>query len=141
MLVHIVPVGPGEFLKYFLLVVAPHFFLVGPIFHSAVDLVVNLTLQLLRHISMFFELAQTVHVVLFVVELEWVEAFALLLVVDFLGAGLLLDFALSLLQLVIDGLEHLALLLSLLPLLLLRVDGEEFVGDQEELPQVHVLCL
>lgn len=91
---------------------------------------------------MFFQLAEPVHVVFFLVQLEGVETVLLVvLVVDILRGLLPRYLLLGGAQLLIYRLEHASLLVRLSLFLLLRILIEQLVRDIQQLPQMRVLGL
>jgi len=142
MLVDIVPVHPRELFQYFFLVMPSHFLSVAPLFHLAIYFILKLSFHVLGHLLVILELAQTVHIILFLVKLKGIETMLLLLlVVELLSCLLLLYLLLRSLEFLVDGLEHPPLLISFLLLLFLWVYFEQLFRDVEELPQVRILGL
>jgi hypothetical protein len=81
MLIDVIAVHPRKLLKYVLFVLSTHLLLVTALLHSAVDLGLYLLLHIRGHVRMVFELAHPVHIVLLLVQLEWVKSMLLLLLV------------------------------------------------------------
>ena len=80
-----------------------HFLLVMPVLQFVMDLVLQLPLHFLGHILMLFQLTESIHVVLFLVQFEWVETILLVvLIVNILRRLLPRNLLLSRLQLLVD---------------------------------------
>ena len=103
-LVNVIPIDLGELLQDFFLVLSPHLLLIASFLHSRVDFVVDLALHFFGHRLDLLELAHSVHVVLFWVQLKLVESVLLLLVVNLLSTSLLLNLFFGLSELVVYGL-------------------------------------
>ena len=80
-LIDIVAVDPGEFLEYLFLLVSAHLLLVLPLLKFVVNLVLQLHLHILGHVFVVLQLAQSVHVVLFRIQLKWIVSVLLLVLV------------------------------------------------------------
>ena len=136
MLVNVVTVDAGELLKYLTLMGTPHFFLVVALLNTVAYLLLQLLLHLTRHIRfLLHEHGHAVHVVLFLVESELIEALRLaLLIIELLSRLFLLDLLLGLLELLIDRFEHVLLLFSGFLFLFLWVHFEKLVRYIQQTP-------
>ena len=118
------------------------FLLIMSVLQFIVDLILQLRLHFLRHICMFFQLAESIHVVLLLVQFEWVEAVLLVvLIINILRSLLPRNLLLSSLQLLVDGLEHAALFVGFAFFLFFWVLIEQFIRNIKQFPQVRILGL
>jgi len=98
-LVNIITIDPCELLEYISLVLPAHIFSVGPLFYLVIDLTVQLFFHVFRHVLVFFKLAHSVDVIIFLIKLKWVKSMlSLVLHVDISGTLLLSYLFLSLLK-------------------------------------------
>jgi hypothetical protein len=86
MLINIVSIDPRKLFQDVPLVLSSHLLLVASLFHFLVNLILDIVFHLFWHFFMVFEFAHSIHVILFLIQLEWVKTLLfVLLVIDLSG--------------------------------------------------------
>lgn len=86
MLINVVSIDPRKLFQDVPLVLSSHLLLVASLFHFLVNLILDIIFHLFWHFFVVLELAHSVHVVLFLIQLEWVKTLLfVLLVIDLSG--------------------------------------------------------
>jgi hypothetical protein len=138
-LIYIVSIDSRKLFKDISLVLSSHLLLVASFFHFLVNLILDIIFHLFWHFFVVFQFAHSVHVILFLIELEWVKTLLfVLLVIDLGGRLFLSNLLFSLLEFVVYRLQHCFLFVGSSSLLLFWVDCEEFVWDLKQFSEVGV---